>query len=178
MRPIYPPRVEQLIERMSTRERTTALALQALFARADEQGRAGVHDVALAFRDDYLRALRDEGKNAEHEAGRLSLDEVDAYVAEHALPRLTEDGVIRQLGPSLKDPDAAVIVEEGLWRDVAPVRAEVARIIYEACDYEVDFAAGTSRLRRLLEGLGGDDQPVQCLHIPPVVHEPAGQVIE
>jgi lipopolysaccharide export system ATP-binding protein len=134
MRPTYPPRVEELIARMSTRERSTALALQALFARADEQGRAGVHDVALAFRDEYLRALRDEGKNVEREAGRLSLDEVDAYVAEHALPRLTEDGVIRQLGKSLKDPDAAVIVEEGLWREVAPVRAEVARIIYEACD--------------------------------------------
>ena len=134
MRPTYPPRVEDLIARMSTRERSTALALQALFATADEQGRAGVHDVALAFRDDYLRALRDEGKNVEREAGRLSLDEVDAYVAEHALPRLTEDGVIRQLGRSLKDPDAAVMVEEELWRDVAPVRAEVARLIYEACD--------------------------------------------
>ncbi|MCR4340489.1 MAG: LPS export ABC transporter ATP-binding protein [Gemmatimonadaceae bacterium] len=134
MRPLYPPRVEELITRMSTRERSTALALQALFARADEQGRAGVHDVALAFRDEYLRTLRDEGKNVEREAGRLSLDEVDAYVAEHALPRLTEDGVIRQLGKSLKDPDAAVIVEEGLWREVAPMRNEVARIIYEACD--------------------------------------------
>ncbi|MEX0909040.1 MAG: LPS export ABC transporter ATP-binding protein [Gemmatimonadaceae bacterium] len=134
MRPTYPPRVEELIARMSTRERSTALALQALFARADEQGRAGVHDVALAFRDDYLRALRDEGKNVEREAGRLSLDEVDRYVAEHALPRLTEDGVIRQLGKNLKEPDAAVMVEEGLWREVAPVRAEVARLIYEACD--------------------------------------------
>ena len=134
MRPTYPPRVEQLIARMSTRERSTALALQALFARVDEQGRAGVHDVALAFRDDYLRTLRDEGKNVEREAGRLSLDEVDRYVAEHALPRLTEDGVIRQLGKSLNDPDAAVMVEESLWREVAPVRAEVARLIYEACD--------------------------------------------
>ena len=134
MRPPFPPRVEELIARMSTRERSTALALQALFARADEQGRAGVHDVALSFRDDYLRTLRDEGKNAEREAGRLSLDEVDAYVAEHALPRLTEDGVIRQLGQSLKEPDAAVMVEEGLWREVAAVRAEVARLIYEACD--------------------------------------------
>ncbi|MEX1186624.1 MAG: LPS export ABC transporter ATP-binding protein [Gemmatimonadaceae bacterium] len=134
MRPTYPPRVEELIARMSTRERSTALALQALFARADEQGRAGVHDVALAFRDEYLRTLRDEGKNADREAGRLSLDEVDTYVAEHALPRLTEDGVIRQLGRSLKDADAAVIVEEGLWREVAPVRMEVARIVSEACD--------------------------------------------
>jgi lipopolysaccharide export system ATP-binding protein len=134
MRPTYPPRVEDLIARMSTRERTTALALRALFDRADEQGRAGVHDVALAFRDDYLRALRDEGKNVEREAGRLSLDEVDAYVAEHALPRLTEDGVIRHLGKSLKDPDAAVMVEEALWREVAPVRTEVARLIYEAAD--------------------------------------------
>jgi lipopolysaccharide export system ATP-binding protein len=42
--------------------------------------------------------------------------------------------VIRQLGPSLKDPDAAVVVDETLWREVAPVRTEVARIIYEACD--------------------------------------------
>ncbi len=134
MRPVYSPRVEELVARMSTRERSIALALKALFARADENGRAGVHDVALAFRDDYLRTLRDEGKNVEREAGRLSLDEVDAYVADHALPRLTEDGVIRQLGRNLKDPDAWVAVDENLWREVAPVRAEVARLIYEACD--------------------------------------------
>ena len=134
MRPVYSPRVEELVARMSTRERSIALALKALFARADENGRAGVHDVALAFRDDYLRTLRDEGKNVEREAGRLSLDEVDAYVADHALPRLTEDGVIRRLGRNLKDPDAWVAVDENLWREVAPVHAEVARLIYEACD--------------------------------------------
>jgi lipopolysaccharide export system ATP-binding protein len=134
MRPTYSPRVEELIGRLSTRERSVALALQALFARADDQGGAGVHDVAVAFRDEYLRALREEGKNVEHEAGRLSLDEVDAYVADHALARLTEDGVIRPLGKSLKDPDARVVIDEELWREVAPVRAEVARLIYEAAD--------------------------------------------
>lgn len=134
MRTMYPPRVEELIARMSTRERSVALALQALFACADDHGSAGVHAVALAFRDEYLRALREDGKNVQHEAGRLSLDEVDAYVADHALPRLVEDGVVRSYDGSLKEPEARVQVDEALWRDVAPVRAEVARIIYQACD--------------------------------------------
>ena len=134
MRPTYSPRVEELIARMSTRERSVALALHALFARADDNGRAAVHDVALAFRDEHLRTLRHDGRNVEQEAGRLSLDEVDAYVADHALPRLTEDGVIRQLSKTLNEPDAAVAVDEALWREVATVRAEVARLIYEACD--------------------------------------------
>ena len=134
MRPLYSPRVEDLIARMSRRERSLALALQALFARTDDNGRAGVHDIALAFRDEHLRTLRQEGKNVEQEAGRLSLDEVDAYIADHALPILTEEGVIRQLGRNLKDPDAAVAVNEDLWREIAPVRAEVARLVYEACD--------------------------------------------
>ncbi len=134
MRPTYSPRVEELIARMSTRERSVALALQALFARTDDNGRAAVHDVALAFRDEHLRTLRHDGRNVEQEAGRLSLDEVDAYVADHALPRLTEDGVIRQLSKTMSEPDAAVAVDEALWREVATVRTEVARLIYEACD--------------------------------------------
>ncbi len=134
MRPVYSSRVEELITHMSSRERSIALALQALFARADENGTASVHDVALAFRDEYLRAFREEGKNVEREAGRLSLDEVDAYVADHALPRLTEDGVIRPLGKNLKDPEARVAVVDSLWTTIAPVRMEVARLIYEACD--------------------------------------------
>ncbi|HUR91538.1 MAG TPA: LPS export ABC transporter ATP-binding protein [Gemmatimonadaceae bacterium] len=134
MRTVYSPRVEDLIARMSKRERSVALALQTLFARVDERGTAGVHDVAVAFRDEHLRTLRLEGKNVEQEAGRLSLDEVDRYVADHALPRLSEDGVIRPLSRSFTDPDARVAVDEALWREVAPVREEVARLIYEACD--------------------------------------------
>ena len=134
MRTVYSTRVEELIARMSKRERSVALALQALFSRVDESGAAGVHDVALAFRDEYLRTLRQEGKNVEQEAGRLSLDEVDRYVADHALPRLSEDGVVRPLGKTFRDPDARVAVDGALWSEVAPVRTEVARLIYEACD--------------------------------------------
>ena len=46
------------------------------------------------YRDDYLAALRATGRDAEREAGRLSLDEVRQHLTQSVLPRLAADGII------------------------------------------------------------------------------------
>ena len=69
------------------------------------------------------------------------------------MPRLTEDGVIRQLGKSLKDPDAAVMVEENLWREVAPVRAEISAADGEADSIDCGEGADTVAFDQNLDTL-------------------------
>jgi len=83
-----PPRLQALLERLSNGDRSTALALHALVCAADAQGAATFDDVAVCYRKDHLDAQRAAGRDAEREAGELSMDQVRAHVARSVLPRL------------------------------------------------------------------------------------------
>jgi len=63
-----------LILRLTGGDRSTALCLLAICQRADAEGVAPFHEVAIAYRDDHLNAMRAEGRDVEAEAGRLSVD--------------------------------------------------------------------------------------------------------
>ncbi len=93
----------ELLARFTGGDRSAALALLALCQRADASGSAPFHDVALAYRADYLDAIRAEGRNAEAEAGRLSVDEVRDHVARVVLPRLVASGAIEPVGELTAD---------------------------------------------------------------------------
>ena len=125
--PRVPREVSQLIERVSRGDRSTSLALHAILSAADDRGLAVVDEVAVVYRDDHLADLRDAGKDAEREAGRLGLDEVRLNLTT-VLARLAGDGIVTLLG----DPatlDARVQVSEALWSEIRPSRSEVADII-------------------------------------------------
>ena len=87
----------EVIERFTAGDRSAALCLLAITQRADESGSASFHDIAIAFRTDYLESLEAEGRNSEMEAGRLSVDEVAEHVARVVLPRLAAAGAIEPL---------------------------------------------------------------------------------
>jgi lipopolysaccharide export system ATP-binding protein len=124
--PSFPPRVREIIRELSGDERSIAIAVGAIIHEADASGSARFNDVAIRYRDDYLRALRTEGKDAEREAGRLSLDEVRSYIATSIVPRLIGDGALVGPPPDPEDPDARLQISEKLWRDVGPNKLEVA----------------------------------------------------
>lgn len=86
-----------LIARLTGGDRSTALCLLAICQRADADGGAPFHDVAIAYRDDHLEAMRVEGRDVEAEAGRLSLDEVRDHLRKVALPRLVAGGAIQSV---------------------------------------------------------------------------------
>ena len=73
--------VRAIAEKYAGEDRSAALALLALVRLADDDGSAPFHDVALGLRSDYLAAVRSEGRDADAEAGRLSLDEVRFHLA-------------------------------------------------------------------------------------------------
>lgn len=121
-----PESVRALIAGFSGKDQLDGLALHAIVRAADDNGIAKLRDVAAHYRDDYLRALRVKGADAEREAGRLGQDEVRSYLVASILPRLAESGVIAPLDGDLEHDAATVRISQSLWKDIAPRRAEFA----------------------------------------------------
>jgi lipopolysaccharide export system ATP-binding protein len=114
-----------LVEQLARGDRSTALALHALISAADENGVVDFNRAAFVYRDDYLGALRASGRDAEREAGRLSLDEVRQHLSQSILPRLAADGVL--LPPAPGDAPLTVIrFADRVWREISLARDEVA----------------------------------------------------
>jgi len=130
-----PDSVRSLIGSGSQKDLVDGFALHAIVRAADEEGVAKIRDVAANYREDYLRALRVKGVDAEREAGRLGQDEVRGYLATSILPRLAESGVILPLDGDLHRDSATVRVSPALWRDIAPRRAEFAEAMRETGEH-------------------------------------------
>ncbi len=149
--PHLPPRAQALVEQISRGDRSVALALHALISAADERGCADFNRAAIVYRDDHLAALRASGRDAEREAGRLSLDEVREHLARSVLPRLASEGAIILPATGLAAPDAKVQIAEALWRDIGASRADVASALRQTGEHvsrapETRAAAGASTL--------------------------------
>lgn len=130
-----PESVRALLGTTSPNAQLDGLALDAIVRAADDSGIARVRDVAALYRDDYLRALRAKGADAEHEAGRLAQDEVLDYLIASILPRLAELGVILPLAPDLERDVATIRISPSLWKDIAPNRVEVAERLRETGEH-------------------------------------------
>ncbi len=132
--PIYSNVIASLLAQAAGDERSSVLALEALVRIADETGSATLNDIAIGYRDEYLRTLRDEGKDAQREAGRLSLDEVRAYLTTWVLPRLANQKVLL-LPPGDVGDYTRVRLSDSLWSDVAPLRAQVADMLRQTGEF-------------------------------------------
>ena len=114
-----------------------SIALGAIIREADLSGSASFHNVVIRYRDEFLRALRAEGKDAEREAGRLGLDEVETYLVSSILPRLAGDGAIKPFDRESGSPDLRIELTESLWQDIAPNRSEIAEVIRHTGEYSI-----------------------------------------
>ncbi len=103
-----------VVARYTGGDRSTALCLLAVCQRADASGAAPFHEVAIAYRDDHLNAMRAEGRDVEAEAGRLSLDEVRDHLRRVVLPRLVASEAIGPL--DLSRPDGEFVIALGPGR--------------------------------------------------------------
>lgn len=101
---------------------------------ADDAGVAPLDRVAVVYRDDYIASLRAEGKNADQEAGRLSLDEVRAHLLQSVLPRLAGEGVVSIIpGPEGVGP--IITFAPAVWRDLVSARAELAAALKASSEH-------------------------------------------
>ena len=127
--PVMSPRVTALIERLARGDRSTALALTALIASADDSGSAAFNDVAVNYRRDHLDAQRAAGRDAEREAGELSMDQVRTHLATSVMPRLASEGVVVLPSDGVLGLDARLRITEALWAELRVTRSEVANVI-------------------------------------------------
>ena len=124
--PVAGDALRPLIEAAVAGDRSGALALHAVVCAADANGSAFFDAVARCYWDDYLAAVRSDGRDAASEAGRLGLDEVRTHLGASVLPRLAARGVIvLDAGGDGTAGIARVRVAEPLWVEVAPRRAGV-----------------------------------------------------
>ena len=130
-----PQRLDQLIGQLSQGNRSTALALHALICAADDNGMAVFNDVATCYREDHLDIVRAEGKDAQHEAGRLGLDEVRHHLAVSVLPRLAAEGIVVLPPSGLTAPDATLRVSDRIWAEIRPQRLRVADVLRQSGEH-------------------------------------------
>ncbi|CAN5118855.1 hypothetical protein BH23GEM2_BH23GEM2_12170 [soil metagenome] len=146
---IFADRVDRLIQELAGGERSVILALHAVVQRTDRSGSALFDDVAIEYREDYLRTLRVEGRDSEHLAGLLSLDEVRTYLAKSAIPRLVELGVIARPDQNLFDPEARVRIVDLYWQEIAPVRRELADTLTHTAEHAIPVPMTPLRAARV-----------------------------
>ena len=146
------PRITSLINQHARGDRSTALALNALISAADADGRATLDGIALIYRRDHLAAQRAAGRDAEREAGELSMDEVRAHLATSVLPRLASEGVVTLSGGSLLEPAARIAVATPLWAELAAIRDEVANVLRHTGEHASTRDARTAALPATEQG--------------------------
>ena len=120
--PALPPAVRSALASV-TGDRSAALALHAVIEAAGPDGESQIDEIARRYRDDHLAARRQDGADADREAGRLGLDEVREHLVQSVLPRLASGGLLMLHPPELP---TAVRIAEPLWKECAPVRAAAA----------------------------------------------------
>ena len=118
--------IQSLVERLARGDRSTALALHALICAADAAGSAQLDDVAVTYRRDHLAAQRAAGRDAEREAGELSMDQVRAHLVSSVLPRLASEGVISLPSGGVLEPTARLRITPPLWAEISETRDAVA----------------------------------------------------
>jgi lipopolysaccharide export system ATP-binding protein len=142
----FSDRVKEIISKLSGDERSMSIALSAIIREADLSGSAPFHNVVIRYRDEFLRSLRAEGKDAEREAGRLGLDEVEAYLIASILPRLAGDGVIKPFAPDQETADLQVMLADPLWREIAPQKGEIGEILRHTGEFSTIDAVQQSSI--------------------------------
>ena len=134
--PINSPRIQQLIDRLARGDRSTALALHAIILAADADGFATLDDVAVIYRRDHLAAQSAAGRDAEREAGELSMDQVRSHLATSVLPRLASEGSRRAAGRKrARAQRAAACHARALGRGERHPREEVADVLRHTGEY-------------------------------------------
>ena len=138
------PDITRIVQRLTTGDRSLALALGAVLDVADEQGAAPLHAIATRFREVHLAAIEAEKGDATAEANRLSLEDVREHLATALLPRLADVGAIERHDPSRTNPDARITVQSLLWAELKAHRNDVTHLLRSTSDYAAQARTSTA----------------------------------
>ena len=129
--PAPPPAA--LVELLGSRDSSLPLAAAALARVADEGGRATFGQLAVAYREDFLRVSAVVRGQAVRDAGSLSVDDARANLETSVLPRLALTGIITiPIGRLWHD--APVAFRPDVWAGLAPDRPAAIRNLVGAAE--------------------------------------------
>ena len=129
--PAPPPAA--LVELLGSRDSSLPLAAAALARVADEGGRAMFGQLAVAYREDFLRVSAVVRGQAVRDAGSLSVDDARANLETSVLPRLALTGIITiPIGRLWHD--APVAFRPDVWAGLAPDRPAAIRNLVGAAE--------------------------------------------
>ena len=127
--------LQGILDRLGRADRSPALALHALLSVASDSGSADFNEAATVYREDHLSAIRASGKDAEREAGQLSMDQVRDHLATSVLPRLAALGLIQLPVSGILTPEARIQLSDGFWRLAQSDRGRVGDALRETGEH-------------------------------------------
>ena len=117
--------LDRFSDLFAAKDSSLALAAGALARIADDQGRAAFSDLAVAYREEFLK-LRAHAKGEIVDAGSLSVDDARAYLATSVLPRLAMLKVL-VLPMGALWGDVPVAFSPDVWASMPADRAAAAQ---------------------------------------------------
>ena len=141
--------IERLKHLFATRDSSLALAAAALAHVADDQGRAPFGDLAVAYRDEFLKLLAHS--KGEDDTGTLSVDDAREYLTTSVLPRLSMLKVIvYPMGALWGDVPVAFTPE--VWASMASDRTQAAQYFLQLAEDTVQRSEAVSADRTVVRG--------------------------
>ena len=142
------------VARHTDGDRSTAMALRALVHVADPEGKAALHDIAVAHRTAFAEALRVDGRAADPDVGRgASLDDIRQHLTQVALPRLAGSGAIQPVPHVAESAVDTWRIAPDEWASVRDDRDALLAALLTTTEHpvprlaSVERVAGTSVLR-------------------------------
>ena len=122
---------DALLTQLRGRDPSICLALAALIRTADEAGATPFGAAAVAYREDYLAALRRSAGDGGRDPGSLSVDDVRRHLASSVLPRLATEAVILDPGRGWGE-SSVVQFQPETWTTLAADREGARQVLLES----------------------------------------------
>jgi len=146
-----PPASLRFAELLATRDSSLALVVAALARVADAQGRTSFGELAVAYREEFLKLqVHTRGASAP-DAGSLSVDEARTHLGNSVLPRLAVLKVVTFPAGVLWS-EAPVAFAADAWSELAADREGAARQFLAVAEQAVARAAAVSGEHPRLRG--------------------------
>jgi lipopolysaccharide export system ATP-binding protein len=142
--------LDRLSDLFASHDSSLALAVAALARIADDQGRATFSDLAVAYREAFLK-VRTQTKGEAQDAGTLSVDDARSYLATSVLPRLAMLKVlVLPMGALWGEVPVAFAPE--VWAGMPRDREEAARYFLRMAEETVHSAESSSGEHAIMRG--------------------------
>jgi lipopolysaccharide export system ATP-binding protein len=131
-----PATPHHLADLIGARDSSLPLAAAALARVADEHGRTVLGDLAIAYREEFLKLRAHSGGAGLPELGGLSVEEFRASLRTSVLPRLALMQIVTYAGTAVGDA-APIAFTADAWAEVLAVRAGIADQLLDAAERAV-----------------------------------------